>query len=130
MMGVATILLSGALLLHRRWLKEMETALGEAQREITFLRLILWKDGHTLGDINDLREKGGIDGVAERGCMTCICRACKKEYEEGKSTADWKGYCSQKCVHTKSKQFGYGRGMHSSEGALLKRVGEIGSVPK
>lgn len=68
--------------------------------------------------------------------MKCRCRNCGRIYDEAKSTADWKGYCSQKCVHDKARRWGFKkrtahgsdvRSFHS-EYSVLKRHNEIGSV--
>jgi len=36
--------------------------------------------------------------------MMCKCRYCDKVYHEAKSTANYKGYCSQKCLRTAQQQ--------------------------
>lgn len=67
--------------------------------------------------------------------MDCKCRNCGKKYDEGKSTSDWKGYCTQKCFHQKAKSQGYRKrnalafGRAYDEYNTLLRVKEIGSIP-
>jgi hypothetical protein len=60
--------------------------------------------------------------------MKCRCRNCQSVYEESKSRAEWKGYCSAKCQHEKAKALGYRKKKGSHEYDVLKRHGEIGSV--
>jgi hypothetical protein len=62
--------------------------------------------------------------------MTCRCRNCRKEYDESKSRAEYKGYCSMKCQHEKAKSLAgaptvFARGEYS----ILKQHNEVGSVP-
>ena len=59
----------------------------------------------------------------------CICRFCGKIYEEQKSRADYKGYCSQKCLHAKAKFLGYKKNnLGKSEYYYLRLTKNIGSV--
>lgn len=60
----------------------------------------------------------------------CICRTCKKIYEEDKSRAELKGYCSQKCMHEKSREFGFRKEKKGewTEYETLRRHNEVGSV--
>jgi hypothetical protein len=66
--------------------------------------------------------------------IACLCRNCGIKYAEHKATADWKGYCSQRCFHEMAKKRGYSKSRHQkygptfSEYAILDRVKEIGSV--
>ena len=61
--------------------------------------------------------------------MRCVCRFCKKEYEEGKSTAGWTGYCSCKCQHEMAHKLGYRPGFDGkSEYDVLHKAKAIGSV--
>lgn len=60
--------------------------------------------------------------------LKAYCRTCKKQFVEAKSRADWKGYCSQKCVHAKSKQLGFTRSCGRTEYQILSACDEIGSV--
>ena len=39
--------------------------------------------------------------------MKCQCRNCGKHYDEARSRADYKGYCSQACLHEKARALGY-----------------------
>ncbi len=57
----------------------------------------------------------------------CTCRTCTKTYDEHKSRAEYKGYCSAKCLHTMAKRCGYKKGKNS-EYDVLKRAKQIGSV--
>jgi hypothetical protein len=78
--------------------------------------------------------------------MICKCRNCGKVYDEFKSRADWKGYCSQKCFHEKARELGYrkpGKGQTDSkdeairrgyeyvrsEYDIVKRANQIGNAP-
>lgn len=57
---------------------------------------------------------------------TCICRNCGKQYDNAKSRADLRGYCSQKCMKNKAfRAKGYDEIYKT-----LKRRGEIGDVPE
>ncbi len=38
---------------------------------------------------------------------TCECRNCNKRYVAHKATADYKGYCTQKCFLAKARQMGW-----------------------
>lgn len=69
----------------------------------------------------------------------CKCRTCGKVYDEDKTRADYKGYCSQKCFHQKAKELGYRKGQTEmrrgwrtpqsiSEYDVLKRHKQVGSV--
>jgi hypothetical protein len=65
--------------------------------------------------------------------MLCNCRSCKKPYEEGKSRADLKGYCTQRCLKAMAKKIGMPKPNQRKPGwpeyDVLKRAGQIGSVP-
>lgn len=67
--------------------------------------------------------------------MTCKCRNCGAPYDEEKSRADWKGYCSQACFHARARARGYQPALEKklgrtySEYAILNRLKEIGSIP-
>lgn len=66
--------------------------------------------------------------------MLCKCRNCGTKYDENKSRADWKGYCSQACFHAKARKHGYKKsyekyGAGHSEYDVLSRAKQIGSVP-
>jgi hypothetical protein len=63
----------------------------------------------------------------------CLCRNCGAHYDENKSRADWKGYCTQACVHEKARKHGYQKsrekfGSGHSEYDVLHRANLIGSV--
>lgn len=64
----------------------------------------------------------------------CMCRNCGDIYEESKSRADWKGYCSQSCMHEQAKRLGYRKQKRwpnepaGSEYDVLKRHNKLGSV--
>jgi hypothetical protein len=67
--------------------------------------------------------------------VLCRCRECEKIYREDKATADWKGYCSQKCVHKRSRKFGFNPTLAKkkaypfhTEYDVLNRAKQIGSV--
>lgn len=66
--------------------------------------------------------------------MICRCRNCGSRYDENKSRADYKGYCTQACLHEKARKHGYKKRSDKvgyseySEYAILNRVGQIGSV--
>jgi hypothetical protein len=63
--------------------------------------------------------------------LHCTCRACTRTYREDKATADWKGYCSQKCIREKLKTFGYNASKVFKEGKVyrvLKAHDAIGSI--
>lgn len=63
----------------------------------------------------------------------CRCRNCGDKYDEAKSRADWKGYCSQACVHEKAWKHGYKKSQEEKFGAseynTLSRAKLLGSVP-
>ncbi len=65
--------------------------------------------------------------------LICICRNCGKQYDADKSRADYKGYCSQKCLHAMAKRLGYNKKYEkswlSTEYAVLARNKKLGSVP-
>ncbi len=67
--------------------------------------------------------------------MKCKCRTCGSLYKEAKSTADYKGYCSQGCLHLKSRELGFRRrnprpfGVGDTEYQILKQNNQIGSIP-
>jgi len=62
----------------------------------------------------------------------CKCRTCLKHYREDKATADWKGFCSQRCMHNKARELGWtplkARRIGLTEYEVLKRNKQIGSV--
>lgn len=64
----------------------------------------------------------------------CRCRTCGDQYEESKSRAEFKGYCSAGCLHEKSKKLGYRKPKKSwdksgeSEYNVLKRNNQVGSI--
>lgn len=61
--------------------------------------------------------------------MICRCRNCGKKYDEDKSRADFKGYCSQACLHERAWKFGW-RKSHArfrSEYDVLNRADQLGS---
>lgn len=60
----------------------------------------------------------------------CKCRFCAKLYDEAKSSADYKGFCSQRCLHASAKQLGWRKGKkgQGTEYDILKRNNRIGSV--
>ncbi len=60
--------------------------------------------------------------------MQCQCRNCGKSYEMTTSRAKFHGYCSQKCVHIKTKQLGYKKGNLASEYTILALSKEIGHI--
>ena len=63
--------------------------------------------------------------------MTCQCRMCSKKYEEEKSRADFKGYCSQGCMHNMARRLGFRTGKRApaaSEYEVLHQSNAIGSV--
>lgn len=39
--------------------------------------------------------------------MKCVCRTCKKVYDDQKATADYTGYCTQRCMKAKAKEYGW-----------------------
>jgi hypothetical protein len=61
--------------------------------------------------------------------MICICRTCKKEYDEFKARGDYTGFCSAKCQHEKAKQLGYRKGQKKSEYYVLDQANCVGSIP-
>lgn len=67
--------------------------------------------------------------------MLCKCRNCGKHYQEAKSRADYKGYCSQVCLHEKARSLGYRKPKKHkwmetpSEYQYLSKANKIGSVP-
>lgn len=46
------------------------------------------------------------------------CRNCSKIYNPDKSSANWEGYCSQKCVHAKAKALGYSKARENAENKM------------
>lgn len=62
--------------------------------------------------------------------LNCRCRNCGKLYNENKATADFKGYCSQACLHEKARKHGYRKSQEKfrSEYDILNRAKLIGSV--
>ena len=70
--------------------------------------------------------------MSTKPIFNCRCRNCDSLYNENKSTADWKGYCSQACVHEKSRKHGFKKknekylGMNEYE--ILNKANLIGSV--
>lgn len=61
--------------------------------------------------------------------MECLCRNCQKQYQEMKSRADLKGYCTMKCQHAKARELGYRPNGIQSEYEVLKSYNAIGSLP-
>lgn len=64
--------------------------------------------------------------MPERTRTGVICRNCGKQYDPMKSRADYRGYCTAKCLHEKAKEHGYRKSGELSEYYVLKRAGEIG----
>jgi hypothetical protein len=69
----------------------------------------------------------------KRSTTMCRCRNCGDRYQESKSRADCKGYCSQACMHEKARKLGYkgyrkGMSMYPTEYYVLKTANAIGSV--
>lgn len=65
--------------------------------------------------------------------MLAFCLQCNKKYDIFKSRADFRGYCSQRCMKEKAKSFGWkqsedrnGYGIYP----LLKRAKQIGDLMK
>lgn len=58
--------------------------------------------------------------------MLCICRKCRKKYNDQTSRSDWTGYCSQKCMKTMAKELGCKR--DGQEYAILKQANAIGAI--
>lgn len=76
-----------------------------------------------------------------RETVPCRCRNCNCVYDELRSTADYKGYCSQRCLHTKARSLGwrsrlrppdparpFEKHLVETEYRFLRRHGEIGSI--
>lgn len=61
--------------------------------------------------------------------MKCQCRQCHKVYDEDKSRADYKGYCSQACMHTMSHRHGYRTACSLTEYEVLRQANELGNIP-
>ena len=61
--------------------------------------------------------------------MKCICRTCKKVYDEHKARGEWKGFCSAKCQHFLAKSLGYSPKKHKGEYEVLCAADCIGSIP-
>jgi len=73
-----------------------------------------------------------VSGPASRpdnfsGYVVCQCRFCAKRYYEHRSQADYKGYCSQKCLHEQCRRLGFKR-KKDREYDILSRHKLIGSV--
>lgn len=64
----------------------------------------------------------------------CKCRNCGSMYDPNKSRADFTGYCSQGCMHEKSKSLGYkkpkDRFQKDNEYEILKSHKAIGNIDK
>lgn len=80
-----------------------------------------------------IQDIAGVTYAKRTGAiyMKCQCRNCGKEYPEHKSRADYKGYCSAKCLHDKAKKLGFRKTRHGRghyEYDTLKNANEIGSV--
>ena len=63
----------------------------------------------------------------------CYCRNCGKKYDEAKSRADYKGYCSQACLHEKAIKHGFKKSKAKSwylpsEYEVLNKANLIGSI--
>lgn len=56
--------------------------------------------------------------------MKCRCRNCGSHYDEAKSRADYKGFCSKVCQHEKAWTLGYRKPTKSYNryGAPVTRV--------
>ncbi len=65
---------------------------------------------------------------------TCICRTCKKEYDEEKARADYKGFCSMKCQHELARRVGYRKTKdkqpNKTEYSYLQIANQVGSIYK
>ena len=61
--------------------------------------------------------------------MMCVCRKCHREYDESRSRADYRGYCSQACLHAMAKKLGFKKKPSDREYRILLKNGEIGNVP-
>ena len=72
--------------------------------------------------------KGPSDPQIDWIVMICRCRFCNQVYSEDKSRADYKGYCSQRCLHKKAKELGFRKQSDRTEYDVLKKAKEIGSV--
>lgn len=61
----------------------------------------------------------------------CKCRNCEQKYDESKSRADYKGFCTQRCMLDTAKKHGYRTAtrMRRSVYEVLKAKNQIGSVP-
>lgn len=60
--------------------------------------------------------------------QACKCRQCGKGYAEGESRADYKGYCSQACLHKKAGSLGWRRSGVKRVYEVLKDAKQVGSV--
>jgi superfamily I DNA/RNA helicase len=64
--------------------------------------------------------------------VMCVCRQCGKVYDEAKSRADLKGYCSQKCMFEKAKKHGWKKKDNDKRGRsyvdVLTSKKDVGSV--
>ncbi len=66
--------------------------------------------------------------------MLCSCRTCAAKYEENKSRAEIKGYCSALCQHEMARKHGYKKPTKKwmavpSEYTVLKKAEQIGNIP-
>lgn len=75
----------------------------------------------------DLKTKKRIEKMyfenAIKG-LECLCRECGKEYFENKSRADYKGYCSNKCLREMAKRYGWKKGLNEND-YLRGRIGSV-----
>lgn len=75
-----------------------------------------------------------MNSKAAKMIVPCLCRNCGDIYEENKSRADCKGYCSQGCLHEQARRCGYRKQSrypwepNGSEYDILKKKNKIGSV--
>lgn len=64
----------------------------------------------------------------------CKCRNCGKMYDPHKSRADMTGFCSQACMHEKSKSLGYRKPRDSyakdDEYDILRQNNCVGLIDK
>lgn len=64
--------------------------------------------------------------------MKCICRFCKKEYNNQTSRCDYTGYCTQRCMKAKARELGWTPAIEKmykvSIYDKLKRHGQVGDV--
>lgn len=93
----------------RKWLEEEELKLAGSMSRLTKAEMKRWNQVCSM-------------------LRLCICRKCKKQYDESKSRGDYKGFCSAKCQHTMAKELGYRKNGERSEFSTLQRHNEVGSV--